>query len=182
MPVERSVLITSATEFLAAADEARVAANAANRKKTALKNNLREYSDDHGFKDYKLGIGPVELYLGVSVAEKIDPKAIIKMFLAGEITEEQFAEIIDVRKDDAKRVLGGDVVDANIIEVRGKEVDVRSTKVDVEYAEPVDVLPRKVTQDIPTKPQLVKPRVIRTPPKVATLPTRERLPLRRITK
>lgn len=189
MPLRREDVITLATRYLTLADQLRELTNAVNREKTTLRNHMKKYIEEQnhpiGF-GFQIGDKVVKYGLGKG-SQIVPPSVVIGMYKRGEIDEKQLGEIIDVRKGDAERVLGADVV-ATVEEFQqGKEVDLRivapETMGAIEKA--IDVLPvepPKVKRE--TKAVVApKQRLIRIgPPRIGIkpLPTREPGPLRRI--
>jgi hypothetical protein len=121
--------------------------NAANRKKTELKNEVVGY-----LRDNRLPAGTMLLVDGLeysySTTEStyIDPEKWYRMFQAGRITEAEFLEALSVGKAEAKRIIGADQVETISKTEKGTNADIRVTyNVDTRGDEgPVAVVPETV--------------------------------------
>lgn len=170
-------LAAEALSYLDLRGAARAATNEENRGRTRLKKLMKDHIADNNYPaDYGIGIGECLITYGLAQSETIPAEKVVELYNNGQITAEQLAEVIKVQKEDAKRVLGADVVE-NLCEVTaGKEMDVRITKVETPYAKATEVIPGKATSKV--KPKVlplsaVKKRTIRVKPHVQTLPTRQ---------
>lgn len=127
--------------------------NAANRKKTELKNEIVTY-----LRDQRLPAGTVILADGCEYSYSttdstvIDPEAWFRLFQAGRITERQFLEALSVGKAEAKKIIGADQVEAISVTEKGTTADVR-IRVDEDYhsdkQEPVVIAPEVKTKPVP---------------------------------
>jgi hypothetical protein len=118
--------VAEITEFTARTDEARIAANAANRAKTQAGKALKVFNDQHDLKPLdELQIGDTPWRYDVAYSEKIDPRKLYDMMKTKKITEEQFLSVISVQKGPAGILIGAHVLASITETVPGKEFDIR---------------------------------------------------------
>lgn len=189
MPLRREDVIKLAEKYIELADQARELINAVNREKTTVGKHFAKYMEENnlpaGF-GFHIGEREIRYSLGKG-ADVMSAETVIRMFKAGEITEKQLVQIIDVRKGDAERVLGADVVASNLEFRSGKDMDIRITKADDTVDEAQDVIPETAPKimRIPKQPAPgPRKRLLRIVPRagIQRLPTRttETTPLRRL--
>jgi hypothetical protein len=143
-------LLDTIRSFQVLKKDASEATNAANRKKTELKNIIVEYLRSNG-----LPAGTVILADGfeysyaTTESTYIDPEQWYRMFQSGRITEQEFLSALSVGKGEAKKIIGQDQVETLSITEKGVNADIR-IRDDPDYhtdkQEPVVMVPATVTK------------------------------------
>ncbi len=179
------VLKNAIEELLIKAEAARVTANELNRQKTLLKGYFREYAAENNYslEEYSVTFGDKNVSMRAAESQKVSPVEILGMYTEGLLSDGQLLRIISIHKEEAKKVLGGDIVESISETVKGSELDIRVKQADNPVAanEAVEHAPQpKVTPTPPVKLGVIKQRIMKPRPKVGRLPTAgEFQPLRR---
>lgn len=127
-------------DWASSKDAARRATNEANQKATILRKAVVDYlSTVKGANVYdEIAINDDELVASrPTVSDVIDPREWVRMWQAGEISDNQFYESLDVSVTRARAAIGEDQLDDVRIQVLGDTTDIRVIKQDkdnpVEY-------------------------------------------------
>lgn len=111
--------------------------------------------------------GGLDIKYEASDSVKIDAEGVLKLYEADEITREQFVQMLNIDKTQAKKILGADQVMDLEIEVPGKDADIRVSdtpidEIDDEYiavtSKPIRSKPRKKFGGKPTSKAAVASR------------------------
>lgn len=137
-------LVAEAKNYREFDDIAREHTNAKNRAKTQFGKAFKQLvlNEEIEIGD-RLEINDVAFFYDYATSERIDPKALYKLWKDGDISEEVFFNCISVTKEKAQALIGGLMLDPIIERKVGDKLDVRKEDLDKPIAEEFIIKPKK---------------------------------------
>lgn len=125
------------------------AGNAANRKKTEVKNELVTFLREQGLPAGTVVVSDgFEYAYATTESTYIDPEQWFRMFQSGRITEQEFLSALSVGKAEAKKIIGADQVETLSVTAKGTSADIRIREAEVKTDEPVVVVPETKSKPV----------------------------------
>lgn len=120
-----------AEQYMALADDSKLATNALNRQETQLRNALVAIVNKEALTaEDEVRLGEVGYRYDYAVADKVPPEKLLEMLENEEITRQQFLDSITVQKADAERIIGSLIIGKLVEKVKGTKADVRRRKLE----------------------------------------------------
>lgn len=119
----------------------KAASNALNKQKTQAKRIIQEIITENQLPaDTVFRVDGIDYKYDIATSEKLDPRKWYQMWIDQEITDDQYFDALDVRKEDAKQAIGDDQVISITIVRPGKDMDVRRNEKNQDGTEGIDIV------------------------------------------
>jgi len=126
----------AASEYSKLDRKANDATNAANRQKTVLRNEVKNYWTENQLPvGSYIHAGGMKIRYETNETSHINPEKIMELYENEDIDRDQFLRMIKIGVTEAKNIIGGDQVADFTETVPGKNVDIRLSELPVENIE-----------------------------------------------